>query len=489
MIEENNLKGKVISSLFWKLTERLGSHGVQIVVTIVLSRLLLPSDYGVIAMITVFITLANVFVQSGFNTALIQKKEVDEEDYSSVFFLSLFVALILYLILFFTAPLIANFYNMPSVVPILRVLSIVLFFGAVNSVQTTKVSRSMKFKKFFLSSLISIIISGITGIFMAYKGLGAWALVGQQVSSYIVITIVLSFTIKWKPILFFSFNKIKKLFSYGKNILLSSLLETGYQNIYTLFIGKLFSRDMLGFYNKGQLFPNFITQNVNGTISSVMFPALSSQQEKKEKVKKMVRRSIVTSSFIIFPLMLGLAVVAEPLIKILLTDKWLPAVPFLQIMCFASMLYPLHTANLQAIKALGRSDLHLKLEIIKKVIGILILLVTIPFGIYVMAFFQIINSIISTFINSFPNRKLLDYKYGEQIKDILPSLVLSIVMAISIYLIKFIGLSSLVTMILQMIFGIIIYIGIAHILNMECYKYLLDALKELLKKENKNGGR
>ena len=479
-------KDKIISSLFWKLAERLGSHGIQFVVSIVLARLLLPSDYGAIAMITIFTSIANVFVQSGFSSSLIQKKEVSDEDFSSVFFMTLIIATVMYVILYLLAPFIASYYNMPEIVAPLRVISITLFFGAINSVQLAKVSRSLKFKKIFFSSLISIIVSGAVGIGMAYKNMGIWALVGQQVASYITITVVLWFTVKWRPRKYFSFHNVKELFRYGKNILVSSLLDTVYNEIYTLVIGKKFSKDMLGYYSKGKLFPNFIVQNVNGAISAVMFPALSIEQDQKEKLKRMVRRSIKTSCYLIFPLMLGLCVVAEPLVKLLLTDKWLSAVPFLQIMCLVLMWYPLHVANLEVIKALGESGLYLRLEIIKKVVGIVILICSVPFGIYVMAASQIVASLLCLIINAWPNKKLLHYSLQEQFKDILPYLLLSIVMLVPVYLITYLGLSSNMTLLMQVMVGGITYLLLSKIFKVESYNYLLNTLKETFhKKVNK----
>jgi teichuronic acid exporter len=315
------IKTKVISSLFWKLMETGGVQTTQFVVQVVLARLLLPKDYGLIALVQIFILLSNVFVQSGFNTALIQKKDADKLDFSSVFYLSLFVAGILYIILFLTAPFIARFYNESKLVPVLRVLSLTLFFGAVNSIQIAFLSKNMMFKKLFFSSLGAIIASGAVGITTAYLGWGVWALVASQVSNRIIATGVLWFTVKWRPSFLFSLKRVKVLFTYGWKLLVTSLIDTLYNNIRSLFIGKIYSSEMLGYFNRGNQFPALISNLVNGTITSVIFPALSSHQDNIDRVKGMVRRAIVTSSFIIFPIMTGLAVVAEPLIKILLTDK------------------------------------------------------------------------------------------------------------------------------------------------------------------------
>lgn len=478
-MSNQNTKVEIISSLFWKMMERTGVQGVQFIIQIILARILLPSDYGLIALIAIFITIANVFVQSGFNTALIQKKDANEEDFSSVFYLSLFIAIILYIVIFFVSPYIAHFYKTPEIKYVLRVLSITLIFGAFNSIQNAVIARKMEFKKLFVSSLGAIILSGIIGVLLAYRGLGVWTLVIQQLVNQLFITTILWFTVKWRPKLMFSYSRIKQLFSYGWKLLVSSLIDTLYMNLRSLIVGKIYSPSMLGYYNRGDQFPQLIVSNINGSIQSVMLPTLSSEQDDKQKVKELVRRSIVTSSFLLFPMMIGLAVVGEPLIKIILTDKWLPCVPFMQIFCLSYALWPIHTANLQAINALGRSDIFLKLEIIKKTIGIVILVISMFFGVYAIAIGTLVSGIISTFINSHPNLKLLNYSYKEQIKDIMPSLIISIIMGITIYPIKFVNNSAIVILIIQIIIGIVIYFGLAKLFKLECYEYLLKTVRKI----------
>ncbi len=482
MDTQPSLKKTVISSLVWKFLERLGTQGIQFVVSIILARLLLPSDYGIITMIMVFTAIANSFIQSGFSTSLIQKKNSDELDFSSVLYTSFVIAIICYLILYFTSPLIADFYQMPQIKVILRVLALTLFFGAFNSVQNAKLSKDMKFKTLFFSSLGAIIVSGTTGITMAYLGFGAWALVGQQLANIIASTIILWFTSGWRPKIMFSLTRVKGLFSYGWKIMCSSLIDTFYQNLYNLVIGKFYNSATLGNYNKGEQFPKLIAVNIDGAIGSVMLPAYAREQERKDKVKKMVRRAIVTSSLILFPLMLGLAAIAEPLVKILLTDKWLGCVPFMQILCVVYALYPINTANLQAIKALGKSDYFLKLEIIKKILGITVLIITVPHGVYIMAIGQVIVTIISTMINAFPNRKLLNYNYFEQVKDILPNLLIAILMFIVVYPIKYLIDNTILLLTIQIIVGAIIYIALMNIFKVEAFNYLFDIIEKRFKK-------
>lgn len=480
MHHEQNIKATVLSSLFWKLMERGGTQGIQFIVQIVLARLLLPEDYGIIALVVIFTSIAGVFIQSGLNTALIQKKDADETDFSSVFYLSLFIACLLYLILYITAPFIATFYEEPHITSVFRVLSITLFFGAFNSIQNAIVARNLQFKKLFVSSTGAILVSGTVGIYMAYTGFGVWALVGQQLINQLLVTVILWFTVKWRPRLLFSYKRVKSLFSFGWKLLVSSLINTIYMDLRSLIIGKMFKAEMLGFYNRGQQFPSVLVSNIDGSIQSVMLPVLSSQQDNRSRVKDMMRRAIVTSSFVICPMMVGLAVTAEPLVKLLLTDKWLPCVPFLQIFCASYALMPIHTANLQAINALGRSDIFLKLEIIKKGYGLAILGVTVFYGVYAIALGQVLSSIISTFINAYPNKKLLNYSYIEQWNDIMPSLLLSLVMGVVVYSIKLLGLSALITLVIQVCVGVIFYVGLAWIFKLECFSYLLNTLKDLL---------
>lgn len=480
----NSNKSNIVSSLLWKLSERTGTQGIQFLVQIILARLLSPEEFGVIAIVMVFILLANVFVQSGFNTALIQKKDTDEVDYSSVLYLSIGVAMVSYIIIFFASPFIADFYEQQILTKTLRVLSITLFIGAFSSIQNAFVAKQMLFKELFVSSMGAVTISGFIGIITAYSGLGVWALVAQQLSYQLALTIILWFTVKWRPHLLFSFSRVKKLFSYGSKLLVSALIDTIYRDLTTLIIGRIYSPSILGFYNRGQQFPQLIVANINGSIQSVMLPALSAHQENRKRVKEMMRRAIVSSSFLIFPMMIGMAVVAEPLVRIILTDKWLPAVPFLQIACLTYSLWPIHTANLQAINAMGRSDIYLKLEVIKKIVGIIILVISLPLGVYAIALGVAFSGIVSTFINAYPNKQLLHYSYKEQVIDIMPSLLISIVMGGIVYLFNFLSFSAWQILVLQVFSGGIIYIGLSKIFKIESFRYLAGTMKQLIKNRN-----
>ena len=477
---EDNLKASVLSSLFWKSLERGGVSGIQLIIQIILARLLLPEDYGIIALIVVFISISQIFVQSGLGTALIQKREVTDEDYSSVFYITLLIALVFYGILFLTAPFIAAFYNQPLLTPILRVLGLTLFFGAVNTIQNAIIARYFQFKKLFVSSVVAVLLSGVVGIAMAYTGYGVWALVGQQFTAITVICAIMWLTVKWRPKLLFSLTRVKELFTFGWKLLVSGLIDVTYINLSTLVIGKLYHANMLGFYTKGQEFPNLLVANINSSIQAVMFPAYARCQDNRSLVKQIMRRALVTSSFLVFPAMAGLAAVAEPLVLLLLTEKWLIAVPFLQIFCAVYALWPIHTANLQAINALGRSDVFLKLEIIKKALGLSVLAFTIPIGVYAIAFGMVVTGIIATIINAYPNKILLDYSVTEQWRDLTPAFILSLIMFGVTYSVLFLGQPVWVTLILQIGVGIGVYMGLAWLLKLESLTYFVDTVKEYL---------
>ncbi len=475
---EDNLKTSVLSSLFWKSLERGGVSGIQLIIQIILARLLLPEDYGIIALIVVFISISQTFVQSGLGTALIQKREVTDEDYSSVFYLTLLVALGFYSILFLAAPFIAAFYNQPLITPILRVLGLTLFFGAVNTIQNAVIARKFQFKKLFVSSVGAVLLSGVVGIAMAYTGYGVWALVGQQFTAITVLCAIMWLTVKWRPKLLFSLARVKELFSFGWKLLVSGLIDVTYNNI-NLVIGKLYPANIPDF-TKGQEFPNLLVTNINSSIQAVMFPAYARCQDNRVQVKQIMRRALVTSSFLVFPAMAGLAAVAKPLVLLLLTEKWLFAVPFLQIFCAVYALWPIHTVNLQAINALGRSDVFLKLEIIKKALGLSVLAFTIPIGIYAIALGMVVTGIIATFINAYPNKLLLDYSVTEQWKDLMPALILSLLMCSVTYSVLFLGQPVWVTLILQIGVGVLVYMGFAWLLKLESLMYLVDTVKEYL---------
>lgn len=473
---------KVINNFFWRFAERCGSQLVSFIVSIVLARLLSPDAYGTVAMVTVFTTILQVFVDSGLGAALIQKKDADNVDFSSVFYFNLCICTILYIGMFIAAPYIAAFYDDLSLTPIIRVLSLTLIIYGVKGIQQSYVSRHMIFKRFFFSTLGGISFSAIIGIVMAYAGFGVWALVAQQLSNAVMDTVILWITVKWHPTRAFSWIRLRGLLSFGWKLLVSSLLDTVYNNLRNLIIGKLYSSSDLAFYNQGDKFPKVIVNNINTSIDSVLLPTMSNVQENRQRIKNMTRRSIKTSTYIMAPLMIGLACCAEPLVRLVLTDKWLPCVPYLRIFCITNMFYPIHTANLNAIKAIGRSDLFLKLEIEKKIVGIGLLISTMWSGVMAMAYSLLLNSVLSQIINSWPNRKLLRYGYLEQLKDIIPSILIAVCMGLCIYFFEYLPLPDVILLIVQVFVGALIYIGLSWLFHIEAFNYLFEIAKNVLGK-------
>lgn len=475
---------KTISSFLFKVIESVGNQGIAFLVSLLLARLLDPSDYGVLSMLTVFIAVAQVFVQSGLSTALIQKKDVDEADLSSVFYVSFGVAAAFYALLFVLSPWLADFFRMPALKDALRVMALILLPGALVSVQTAVVSRQMAFRRLMIASLCATVLSGTVGVAMALNGAGYWALVAQQMTNQCALAILLLILIKWRPRSVFSLARVKSHLRFGWKLLVSGLLDTGFTNLRSAVIGKKFSDEALAFYTRGKQFPELVMNAINGSISSVILPVLSEQQEETERMKMTMRRSVMLSSFIVAPLMAGLAAVAEPMISLLLTDKWLPCVPFLQLCCIDFALYPIHTSNLSAINAKGRSDVFLKLEIIKKAYGMAILLVTVLCfdSVMAIAWGGVVSSLVSAAVNAHPNKELINYGYLEQMRDILPALLLSLVMFGVVYAMNALALPAAALLVLQAVTGVIVYGGLSMLFQVESVQFVLQMVKKLLKR-------
>lgn len=475
-------KKSVIGNFIWRFAERCGAQLVTFIVSIVLARILDPKDYGTIALVTVFTTILQVFVDSGLGTALIQKKNADDLDFSSVFYFNFIVCIILYVGMFIAAPYIALFYKDTTLTPVIRVISLTIVISGVKGIQQAYVSKNMLFKRFFFSTIGGTIFSAVLGIAMAYMGYGVWALVAQQLSNTAIDTLILWLTVKWRPKKMFSYERLKGLFSFGWKLLISSLLDTAYNNLRNLIIGKLYSSSDLAFYNQGEKFPKVIVMNINTSIDSVLLPTMSIEQDNPERIKQMTRRAIKTSTYVMAPLMMGLAFCAEPIVRLVLTDKWIFCIPFLRIFCITYMFWPVHTANLNAINAMGRSDWFLRLEIIKKIVGLAILLSTMWFGVMAMAYSLLLSSVLSQIINSWPNRKLLKYGYLEQVRDFAPGILLAVLMGICVHFVEYMSLPMIVTLVIQIVLGVIIYIVGSAILKLEEFQYLLEMIKSIMKK-------
>ncbi|OUP66983.1 lipopolysaccharide biosynthesis protein [Drancourtella sp. An177] len=478
-------QNEVLSGFLWRFFERCGAQGVTLIVSIVLARLLDPEVYGTISLIVVFLTVLEVFVDSGLGNALIQKQNADNRDFSSVFYFNILFSVVLYVIMFCASPWIARFYNNDSLISYIRVLSLSLLISGVKNVQVAYVSRNMLFKLFFKATIIGTITSGIVGIGMAYLGFGVWSLIAQNLTNLFMDTAILWFTVKWRPQGKFSLTRFKGLFSFAWKLLVTNLIDTVYQKIRQLIIGKMYSPSDLAFYNQGQQLPYAIISNINASIDSVLLPTVSSVQDDKDRVKELTRKSISVSTYIITPLLLGMFAVSDTLVRVLLTEKWLPCVFYLRLACLSYVFMPINAANLNAIKSLGLSSVVLKLEIIKKITGGLILIATVFLGVKAIALGLLLASVLGQIINTWPNRKILSYGYFEQLKDILPGIVASTIMAILVMLLGTISLPSIVLLILQVICGGVVYIVLSAAFKLEAFIYIKNIAVSFIRKRGK----
>lgn len=481
----NEERNSFFSGFFWKFSEQITAQLVSFVVSIILARILSPTDYGIVSLVNVFIVIANVFVTSGFSAALIQKKDADGLDFSTIFYISLAFSFLIYGIVYLCAPLIANFYKNTNLIPIVRVFALQLPLSSFNSIQQAYVSRHMAFRKIFFSTTVATILSGIIGILLAIIGWGVWALVFQTILSTTFQTIVLFFEIPWRPKLEFSMRSARGLIGYGWKVFGASFLGTFFNELRNLIIGRFYSPADLAYYNRGSRMPDLIANNIDNTITSVLFPVLSKHSDNYDKLKSMIRRSIRTSTFIIIPMMFGLAVAAKPVTQILLTDKWLPSVPFMQCLCISGAFGSISNANMQVIKASGRSDILLKLELIKKPLYLVFLIASIKINILAVAISMAMYNIIGMMINVKPNKRLIGYSYKEQFIDVFPALILSLIMSICILPIQFLNLSPFVELLCEIALGILIYVGGAIVFKLEPFFYLLEYVKSFFNKNTK----
>lgn len=477
----NSIRKQVFSGLFWTYLERIAAQIVSLIVSIILARILGPEEYGIISIVTIFVTLSNVFIVNGFGTALIQKKDADSLDFSTVFYSNCIFTLIIYILLFILAPYIQTFYEYENLSLVIRVLSVSVLITAVSSVQQAYITRQMQFKKFFFSTIIGTVISGVVGVWLAYIGVGVWALVAQLLTNRIIDTTILSFTSGWHLTKEFSFDRLKLLVGYSWKIVASSFLIALYDNIRDLIVGKKYSVADLAYYNKGRQFPVVISDNINTSISKVLFPTLSKFQDDNNKIKNMTRRAISISSYVLFPILLGLAAIGRNFITILLTKKWIAVVPFLQVMCIVYMLQPVQTASIQAMKAIGRTDIYLKLEIVKKVFGCIIIVISLFCfnDVFAVALGALSAEVLSSLINMPANKSLLNYTYKEQIQDIIKPLIISGIMTLIVLVLGRINIINIYfTVLIQIAVGTVLYLFLSIIFGVESYSYLKNSIDE-----------
>lgn len=476
--EGRDFKQRVTRGLFWKLSELAGAQGVQFLVALILARLMTPREYGTIGLIMIFITIANVFVQSGFATALIQAPEVREEDYSSVCRVSLLISIPVYLLLWVCAPMAAAYYETPVLAALLRVMGVVLFPGAVISVQTAYVARGLAFRRLFEATMFAVLLSGVVSVVMAFLRFGVWAMAAQQLIYYFGLMAGLFFTVQWRPGTAFDGQRVKHLFRFSWKILLSGLIDTIWMNLYGLIIGKRYSQTDLGGYNRGEQFPKLIASNLAAAIQSVLLPTYAQHQGEPAVLKQMMKQSIRLSAFGIFPMMAGLAGCADSLVRVLLTEQWLFCVPYLRVMCLCYAFWPVHVTNLQMITALGRSDLFLKLEIVKKLLGVVILLLSLRYGVVGMLLLKALDEFLCTFLNALPVQRLIGYGIGAQYIDMLAPAVCALLMGTGVWQIERCGFPAGVTLLLQIGVGVLLYALLSWLFNRESLRYMLSLLRQ-----------
>lgn len=485
MIRDNEKDTSIFSGLFWTFMERIGAQGVSFILSLVLARILLPEDYGAIAIVQIFITFANVIATTGLSAAIIQKKHLTKEEDASGFVLNMIFSIVTYIIIFLGAPFIAEVYKLPIISPILRVLGLRIPICAFNSMQRAYVSRNLLFKKFFYSTLGGTVVSAFVGIILALLGFGAWALVFQYLTNNIIDTIILLITVEWRPSLKCTLSSMKSLLSFGWKVLAGALLSEVYLELRSFVIGLKYSATDLAYYKRGQQFPALFLTNITSALGSVMFPTLAKYQDNKDKIKEQVRKGIICCMFLMLPLMFGMASVAKPLVEIILTSKWNGCIPYLIIYCLSYSILPIQTLSEQAYKGMGLGGVLLKTQISSKIVGIIFILITLPFGVFYIAIGMLISTIISVIIYMIPNKKYLNYTFKEQIKDIFSMLICAGFMVIIIKIIEIFIKNTLYVLLLQIIFGVLSYMIFSIILKVPALDYYKDLLKKYIVKGRK----
>lgn len=462
----------VLSNFTWRLFERFGASGVTFVVSVILARLIDPEAYGLVAIVSVITSFVQVFVDGGLGTALVQKINADDIDFSTVFLFNLVFSLIVYLLLFFAAPFMASFYDRDELCPLIRVLCVVVIISAVKSIQQSYVTKHLLFKRFFFSTLGGTIAAAIIGIWMAYKGYGVWALVFQNVVNQTIDTAILWITVRWRPKLKFSWKRLNYLFSYGIKIFGANLIASIYNDIRQLAIGKVYTTSDLAYYNQGYKYPYFVMNNVNSSIDSVLFPVMVNAYGRGSSVKFLVKKSAVVESFIMFPLLIGLCACAPSLLPALVGEKWNTSIPYLQIFCLTLLINSLHIPHFNSLKAIGRSDLIFKVEFFKKTIDLVIVIGTLYFGVFAIALGSIAEGIISYMSTALVNGKTMEYPFGEQFADIAPNLFITLLMGGIVFGENYLPFGNIITSIIQIITGMIVYFICSFIFKPPAYTYV-----------------
>lgn len=481
----HSLKSKIVHALFWSLFERGGQQGIQVVISIILARLLLPAQFGLIGMLAIFMAIAQSFLDSGFGSAIIQKKDATHVDSCSIFYFNIVVGIVAAGLLCLAAPWIAAFYEEPALTPLTRFLSLNLVINSFALIQSTLLVKHIDFKTQSKVSIVATISSGIIGVTLAYRGFGVWSLAIQSVTSTVFRTVLLWFFSEWRPSLVFSFAALKSMFAFGSKLLFSGLLDTLFQNIYFVVIGKIFTATDLGFYSRAKSCERLSAQNLTRSISRVTFPVFSTIQNDNTRLKRGVKKALSLLALVNFPLMIGIMVTAKPMVLVLLTGKWLPCVPYLQLLCVVGLLYPMHALNLNVLTAKGRSDLFLRLEVLKKILVVISIAVTYRWGIQAMIYGQIGVSLLAYYLNTYYTGRLIGYPLREQIFDLLPYLGMAAVMGIGVYSLQLLQFPNNWSLLIsQVLAGVIIYLALSRIFKISAFLEIVDLLRDTLKLRN-----
>ena len=482
------LRTGAIKSFSWSYAEKIATQLVHFVLSIILARLLVPEDYGKLALVNIFTTIMSAIALTGFGSALIQRKDTQDIDYSTALIFSFCVAVAAYLILFFGAPLFSLIMG-EDITVYLRVSSLSIVISSVNTVLHARAIRALRFHKLFIASICGALVSAVVGICMAYNGFGVWALVAQYLTSAVVNTFISALICGWKIKFQFSLESVKKIYSFGWKLIVSAAVDAVYRQLRSLAIGKKYTSADLAYYDRGNQYPALIVNNIDTSVASVLAPVLARKQDDLPGLKNMVRRGIKTSSVVMLPVLIGLAICAKPIVLFMLTEKWLPCVPYLQILSLAMMWKPIQTANLQGILALGRSDVYLKVQMLQKLMGVGIMAITILCfdSVLIIALGELIAYILFACVNAYPNVKYLGYSVKEQLQDLVPQILVSVLMGIVVYLVSLFPLPIVASLLLQVLTGMVFYILVMRVLKVDAFMYLWNMLLSILKKITKKG--
>lgn len=466
----DSLRSRTVNALFWSFLESVGQRAVQVLISIVLARLLFPEQFGLIGMLTIFMATGQAFLDSGFGAALVQKRDATPTDVCSIFYFNIAAGAATASLLCLAAPLIAAFYNQPILVPLIRVLSLTVVINSVGLIHSITLTREINFKTQAAISVIGSLLSGVIGITMAATGFGVWSLATQQISNAFFRTVFLWLLNPWRPVNLFSLKSLREMFGFGSRLLASGLLNQIFDNIYLLVIGKLFSATDLGLFTRAKSLADIPSQTLSGMVAQVTFPVFATIQDDPARSKRGMKKALTTLVMVNFPMMIGLAAVARPLVLVLLTDRWAESIPYLQAFCFLGLLFPLHAINLNLLQALGRSDLFLRLEIIKKVLIVANIAVTWQWGVSAMIDGMIVVSLLSYYLNSFYTGMLIDYRIWEQLRDLLSYLIVAGLMGIAVCATTLFAFPNDWSMLLvRLSVGIVIYVCVCRLFRLAAF--------------------